>query len=162
MSRRSPRNDRCAAASSPSLPHDNMDASSCRFGQGVSLTLQIPPLFNRNSIAEAAGFTNRYLALIQANVDGDGGPAGRYHSAKRSPMAEISIRPAARADVPRLTEIYNYYVIHTAVTFDLDPYTIEKRHTWFEKFRATGRHRLLVAGENGVVPVQGGAAVFRV
>src|ERR1700691_3683934 len=79
MSRRSPRNGRCAAASSPSPPHDNMDASSCRFGQGVSLTLQIPPLFNRNSIAEPPGFTNRYLALIQANVDGDGGPAGRYH-----------------------------------------------------------------------------------
>src|ERR1700722_6458516 len=78
MSRRSPRNGRCAAASSPSLPHDNMDASSCRFGQGVSLTLQIPPLFNPSSIAEAAGFTNCYLALLQANVDGNGGPDGRY------------------------------------------------------------------------------------
>ena len=32
-------------------------------------------------------------------------------------MSEISIRPAERRDVPRLTEIYNYYVTHTAVTF---------------------------------------------
>jgi phosphinothricin acetyltransferase len=30
----------------------------------------------------------------------------------------VRIRPANRADLPRLTEIYNYYVIHTPVTFD--------------------------------------------
>ena len=77
-------------------------------------------------------------------------------------MAEISIRPAARADVPRLTEIYNYYVIHTAVTFDLEPYTIEKRYTWFEQFSATGRHRLLVAEENGFVLGYCGTTFFRV
>src|ERR1700722_16239600 len=87
MSRRSPRNGRCAAASSPSLPHDNMDASSCQFGQGVSLTLQIPPLFNPNSIAEQAGFTNRYLALIQANVDGDEGPDWGYHFRREAAYA---------------------------------------------------------------------------
>ena len=36
----------------------------------------------------------------------------------------ISIRPAIRADLPRLTEIYNHYVIHTPVTFVVDPYTV--------------------------------------
>ena len=42
-------------------------------------------------------------------------------------MSEISVRPAARPDLPRLTEIYNYYVINTPVTFDIEPYTVEKR-----------------------------------
>ena len=38
----------------------------------------------------------------------------------------IRIRPAKRADLPRLTEIYNHYVIHTPVTFDVEPYTVER------------------------------------
>jgi phosphinothricin acetyltransferase len=76
-------------------------------------------------------------------------------------MSEIAIRPAARADLARLTEIYNYYVIHTAVTFDIEPYTVEKRVTWLEQFRTTGRHRLLVAEENGVVLGYAGTTQFR-
>ncbi|HET9838619.1 MAG TPA: GNAT family N-acetyltransferase [Candidatus Angelobacter sp.] len=59
------------------------------------------------------------------------------------------IRPAVRADLPRLTEIYNHYVIHTPVTFDLEPYTVERRVAWFEQFAPTGRYRLLVAEEKG-------------
>ena len=35
-------------------------------------------------------------------------------------MAEVKIRPAVRDDLPRLTEIYNYYVINTPITFDLE------------------------------------------
>ena len=46
----------------------------------------------------------------------------------------VRIRPADRADLPRLTEIYNHYVIHTPVTFDLEPYTVERRAAWFEQF----------------------------
>lgn len=60
-------------------------------------------------------------------------------------MTEVSIRPAVTADLPRLTEIYNHYVVHTPVTFDIEPYTVERRETWFNQFRPSGRHRLLVA-----------------
>jgi phosphinothricin acetyltransferase len=74
----------------------------------------------------------------------------------------ILIRPAARADLPRLTEIYNYYVIHTPVTFDLEPYTVERRAAWFEQFAATGRHRLVVAEEDGLVIGHAGTTKFRV
>jgi phosphinothricin acetyltransferase len=74
----------------------------------------------------------------------------------------ILIRPAARADLPRLTEIYNYYVIHTPVTFDLEPYTVERRAAWFEQFAATGRHRLVVAEEDGLVIGYAGTTKFRV
>jgi phosphinothricin acetyltransferase len=73
----------------------------------------------------------------------------------------VTTRTAARADIPRLTEIYNHYVIHTPVTFDLEPYTIERRMEWFAQFAPTGRHRLLVAEENGIVLGYGGTTRFR-
>ena len=60
-------------------------------------------------------------------------------------MADVRIRPAARADLARLTEIYNYYVVNTPITFDVDPYTVEKRAAWLDQFSQSGRHRLLVA-----------------
>src|SRR5258705_3137282 len=70
-------------------------------------------------------------------------------------MAEIRFRPAERADLARLTEIYNYYIVNTPVTFDVEPYTVERRETWFEQF-GVGRYRLLVAeGDAGVVGYAG-------
>jgi phosphinothricin acetyltransferase len=76
-------------------------------------------------------------------------------------MSAISIRPAVRADLPRLTEIYNYYVVNTPVTFDIEPYTVEQRAVWFGQFGTVGRHRLLVAEENGSVVGYGGTTRFR-
>ncbi|HET9283785.1 MAG TPA: GNAT family N-acetyltransferase [Candidatus Angelobacter sp.] len=63
----------------------------------------------------------------------------------------IEVRPANRADLPRLTEIYNYYVINTPVTFDIEPYTVGRRAAWFDQFAITGRYRLLVAEVDGRV-----------
>ena len=76
-------------------------------------------------------------------------------------MPAISIRPAVRADLPRLTEIYNHYVVNTPVTFDIEPYTVEQRNVWFSQFGATGRYRLLVAEENGSVLGYAGTTRFR-
>jgi phosphinothricin acetyltransferase len=76
-------------------------------------------------------------------------------------MASITIRPAAREDVPRLTEIYNHYVRHTAVTFDLEEWTVERRLTWFGQFAPAGRFQLLVAEENGRVVGYTGTTRFR-
>ena len=64
-------------------------------------------------------------------------------------MSPIQIRAAAQSDVPRLTAIYNHYVVNTPVTFDLEPYTVERRTTWFEQFSTAGRYRLLVAEQAG-------------
>lgn len=66
-------------------------------------------------------------------------------------MPPIAIRAAVRNDVPRLTDIYNHYVVNTPVTFDVEPYTVEKRLAWFEQFGASGRYRILVADDGGVV-----------
>jgi phosphinothricin acetyltransferase len=76
-------------------------------------------------------------------------------------MSEILIRPAARSDLPRITEIYNHYVLNTPVTFDVEPYTVDRREPWFAQFAATGRHRLLVAEENGLVLGYAGTTRFR-
>jgi phosphinothricin acetyltransferase len=77
------------------------------------------------------------------------------------PMVNAAIRLAVRGDVPRLTEIYNHYVRHTAVTFDLEEWTVDRRFVWFEQFAPLGRHQLLVAEENGRVIGYAGTTRFR-
>jgi len=76
-------------------------------------------------------------------------------------MGEIRIRPAEPRDLPRLTEIYNYYVVNTPVTFDVEPYTVERRQAWFDLFAPTGRYRLLVAERDGDVIGYAGTTRFR-
>ncbi len=71
------------------------------------------------------------------------------------------IRAATRADLLRLTEIYNYYVLNTPVTFDVEPYTVERRAQWFAQFGLAGRYRLLVAEEDGAVAGYAGTTRFR-
>lgn len=63
-------------------------------------------------------------------------------------MPTYTIRPAAAADLPALTEIYNHYVVNTAITFDLRPFTPEERRPWFDD-HGGGRHRLVVAVDGG-------------
>ena len=61
----------------------------------------------------------------------------------------VSIRPAVDSDLPALTEIYNHYVVNTPITFDVTPFAPEERRQWFSDHTANGRHRLIVAEENG-------------
>ncbi len=72
-----------------------------------------------------------------------------------------TIRPARTADLPRLAEIYNYYVLNSYVTFDLEPVTLEERRQWLRQFAVSGPHRLFVAEENGVVAGYAGSFRFR-
>jgi phosphinothricin acetyltransferase len=76
-------------------------------------------------------------------------------------MCALQIRAATRSDLPRLTEIYNHYVINTAVTFDLEPYTVERRAVWFEQFGNAGRYRLLVAENESEILGYAGTTRFR-
>src|ERR1700730_9744799 len=76
-------------------------------------------------------------------------------------MRGLRIRAATRADLPRLTEIYNHYVIHTADTFDIEPYTVERRVAWFDQCGLTGRQRLLVAEDDSNVTGYAGTTRFR-
>jgi phosphinothricin acetyltransferase len=76
-------------------------------------------------------------------------------------MDDVTLRPASLDDLPRLTEIYNHYVVTTPITFDVEPYTVERRMTWFHQFGTSGRHRLLVAEAGGLVIGYAGTTRFR-
>src|SRR6266511_1308534 len=43
------------------------------------------------------------------------------------------IRPATRADLPGILEIYNDAVLQTTATYDYEPRTLEHRTQWFEE-----------------------------
>jgi phosphinothricin acetyltransferase len=61
-------------------------------------------------------------------------------------MAETTVIRAGREDdLPALTAVYNHYVEHTHVTFDITPFTVGERQSWFDRYGSTGPHRLLVA-----------------
>lgn len=74
---------------------------------------------------------------------------------------DVNVRPAMRADLPRLTEIYNHYVINTPITFDLKPLVVEERARWFEEHAGIARHRLFVAEAAGTVVGWAGTGPFR-
>jgi phosphinothricin acetyltransferase len=76
-------------------------------------------------------------------------------------MAEVTVGRARRSDLPKLTEIYNYYVENTAITFDVTTFTNEGRVQWFDEHAATGRYRLLVARDRGEVVGYAATGRFR-
>ena len=61
------------------------------------------------------------------------------------------IRAAEPSDLAEVARIYDHYIVHTAITFDLEPFGSEGRRAWFESFDRKGRHRLLVAEVDGAV-----------
>src|SRR5262245_44399844 len=74
---------------------------------------------------------------------------------------DIRIRASTLDDLPALTAIYNHYVVNTPITFDIEPFTVAQRMEWFETHGARGRHRLLVAEENGTVVGYAATGPFR-
>ncbi len=44
------------------------------------------------------------------------------------------VRHASLSDLTAITDIYNYYVLNTSITFDLAPFTPETRRPWFNQF----------------------------
>lgn len=71
------------------------------------------------------------------------------------------IRRARPQDLEALTALYNHYVEHTAITFDLEPFAVEARRAWLEGFGESGRHQLFVAEEQGAVAGYAGTRGFR-
>lgn len=47
-----------------------------------------------------------------------------------------------------LTDIYNHYVLNTAVTFDVQPFSPAEREPWFSQFAPDTPHQLLVLLEH--------------
>ncbi|GAB3593211.1 GNAT family N-acetyltransferase [Angustibacter peucedani] len=66
-------------------------------------------------------------------------------------MTSVTVRPGVLDDLPALTAIYNHYVETSNATFDVAPFSVEQRRTWFDHYSPSGRHRLLVAERSGEV-----------
>jgi L-amino acid N-acyltransferase YncA len=65
-----------------------------------------------------------------------------------SPLA-IVVRDARLDDLAAIVRIYNEVIETSVATFDLEPFTLEERRSWFEKFGA--EHPLIVAEVAGQV-----------
>jgi phosphinothricin acetyltransferase len=77
-------------------------------------------------------------------------------------VSPANVRRAVVDDLPALTAIYNHYVEHTVVTFDVEPFTVEQRREWFDHYATTGPHRLLVGELDGAVAGYATSSQFRV
>lgn len=72
----------------------------------------------------------------------------------------MNIRSAQWQDLPALTALYNHYIVTSPCTFDIEPYSVETRAPWFEKFDGA-RWQCLVAEENGAVLGYGCSGEFK-
>ena len=61
----------------------------------------------------------------------------------------LTIRKAAAADLPAITEIYNEAVLTTDATFDNQPKTLEEQSVWFNSHDR--KHPITVAEQDGAV-----------
>ena len=68
-------------------------------------------------------------------------------------MDDLVIRRAHLGDAARIAEIYNYYVLYSAATFDTEPKTAEDRMRWLEQH--DDQHPVLVGSIDGHVVVWG-------
>ena len=66
-------------------------------------------------------------------------------------MPEPRIRHGVTTDIEAVNTIYNHYVLHTPITFDIDPWSLERRKEWYRGFDTTGRHQIFVAEDAGKV-----------
>ncbi len=76
-------------------------------------------------------------------------------------MTDSILRAARPADLARIVEIYNHYIVNTVITFDLAPVTEESRRPWFESFAPEGPFRLFVLEEEGRVAGYASSTRFR-
>lgn len=58
--------------------------------------------------------------------------------------SDLVVRGATRSDLQAINDLYNHYIAHSVITFDLEPWTLQRRTEWFTHYGTTGPHRLLV------------------
>lgn len=68
------------------------------------------------------------------------------------------LRPATRADIPVMTDIYNYVIERNSATYDIELKTIEQRTKWFESHKEN--NPILVYEKDGEVLGYAGLSPF--
>lgn len=71
------------------------------------------------------------------------------------------IRQAVESDLPSLLAIYNYEVVNSVATFDMEPKNLEQRRVWFDEHNV-GNHPLIVAEVEGRVVGYASLSSYRV
>jgi len=72
----------------------------------------------------------------------------------------VSIRLATEADLPAINDIYNYYVLRSTCTYQLEPETLDARVAWFRS-HPPDKYPVLVAEWAGEVAGWGALSKFR-
>jgi phosphinothricin acetyltransferase len=75
--------------------------------------------------------------------------------------AELRIGPGSTEDLPALAGIYHHYVVTSHATFEVEPRSDEVVRSWFEGFGERGRHRLLVARDDGWILGYASSSIYR-
>lgn len=65
-----------------------------------------------------------------------------------SSLPMITIRLAQATDLDTINDIYNYFILNSAITFDVDPWPMTQRQAWFEHQKSDIRQSILVAVAN--------------
>ena len=63
----------------------------------------------------------------------------------------VVIRPARESDLAPINDIYNVYIVDSAISFDLETWDLERRVAWWEHYAETGPYRVFVAEADGRV-----------
>ncbi len=75
--------------------------------------------------------------------------------------APQEIRRLSSADLASLNDLYNSYIVNTHFTFDVEPFSMERRREWLECFTAQGPHQCFVAGAPGKICGYACSNIFR-
>jgi len=64
----------------------------------------------------------------------------------------ITLRYATVSDLLGINDIYNHFIVHSAITFDIEPWPLKRRMSWFKEIQQHPDYVLLVAvDENKVI-----------
>lgn len=75
-------------------------------------------------------------------------------------MSDFTLRLASEADLPAINAIYNYYVLHSTCTYQMEPESAEDRLAWFGQ-HSPDKYPVLVAEEASEVVGWGSLSKFR-
>lgn len=74
-------------------------------------------------------------------------------------MSSIQLRNATAADVPAIRDIYNYYVLRSTCTYQLEPESLADRQAWFAA-HSPDKYAVVVAESEGQVVGWGSLSKF--
>ena len=85
----------------------------------------------------------------------------QYFTVNGPDGTHLTIRDIASSDLSEVTEIYNHYVLHTVITFDVSPFEPSDRIGWFNQFAPNSPHQCLVVTLNEKVVGYASSSRFR-